>query len=198
MVRILGSIIDAIIHCKTREEAEELKEALAARLRECKLELHPDKTKIVYCKDDNHKGNHPETRFDFLGYTFRPRIARTKRGDYFVSFLPAISDKAKKAIRATIRSWNLGKQIGSTLEAIAKEKNGVIRGWINYYGKFYKSEVESLMEYLNKRLVRWATKKYKKLGRSLRKGVVWLMKVMRKTRCLFYHWNLGYQGISGQ
>ena len=90
---------DVIIHAKSRAQAEHVLEAVRQRLKECRLELHPEKTKIVYCKDDDRRGQHEHIKFDFLGYTFRPRRAKNRRGKFFVSFLPAISDKAAKAIR---------------------------------------------------------------------------------------------------
>lgn len=189
---------DVIVHCKTRKEAEELKAAIESRLKECKLELHPEKTKIVYCKDDGRDGDHPVTKFNFLGYEFRAREARTKNGRYFIRFLPAISEEAKKAIRQQIREWKLHLWSGRKLEDIAAYINCRVRGWLNYYGMFYKSEMEPTFAYLNKRLVRWATRKHKKLTRSVTKGARWLQRVMRKEGKLFAHWEYGFQGISGQ
>ena len=98
---------DAIVHCRTEGEAQEVRAAIAARLQECGLELHPEKTKIVYCKDDDRRRTYPNEKFDFLGYTFRPRRSKNRKGKYFINFSPAVSDKAVKAIRAEIRSWNL-------------------------------------------------------------------------------------------
>ena len=146
---------DIIVHCKTRKEAERLKDAIEKRLRECKLELHPEKTHIVYCKDDDRNGNYPNMKFDFLSYTFRARGAKRKTGEMFIGFLPAISDKAKRTIRQKMRNWKLHLRSGSCLEDIAKEINPILRGWINYYGKFYKSELNRLFTTLNSRLGRW-------------------------------------------
>ena len=189
---------DVVVHCRSLEEAEELKRAIESRMKECSLELHPKKTKIVYCKDDDRPGGYRQTSFDFLGYTFRARRARSKHGKYFTGFLPAISDKAKKAIRRRIRDWKVEWQCLDKLENIAKAIGRTVIGWVNYYGKFYKSELISLFEYLNRRLVRWAIRKYKRLKGSLRKGVKWLIKIMTKERGMFAHWKLGYRGISGQ
>ncbi len=109
------------------------------RLAECGLELHPEKTKIVYCKDDDRRGTHEHTSFDFLGYTFRPRRAKNRKGKLFISFLPGVSNKAAKSIRATIRSWRLGAtRNNQSLEEIAKFVNPFVRGWVNYYGRFYQ------------------------------------------------------------
>lgn len=189
---------DIIVHCQTLEEAETLKLAIEARLKECKLELHPEKTRIVYCKDDDRKGGHPQEQFDYLGYTFRPRQAKSKHGKYFVSFLPAISTKAEKRIRQTIREWKKRWQCGKSLEDIAEDINPRVRGWIIYYGKYYRSALVPLMNYLNKRLVRWAAKKFKRLKRSIRKGVNWIQRIIKKEPSLFVHWEKGFQAISEQ
>ena len=129
---------DGLVHCRTKEEALELKEQLEARFRECKLELHPDKTKIIYCKDDKRPGRYEHIKFDFLGYTFRPRRARSQLG-YFVGFTPGISNKAAKSVRDKVRKARLHRQVDKTIEQIAEIWNPALRGWINYYGRFYKS-----------------------------------------------------------
>ena len=189
---------DIIVHCQTLEEAEKLKLAIEARLKECKLTLHPDKTQIVYCKDDDRDGGHPNQQFDYLGYTFRPRQAKSKYGNYFVSFLPAISTKAEKRIRQTIREWKTQWRCGKTLEDIAEIIDPKVRGWLNYYGKYYRSALTPLLDYLNKRLVRWAIKKFKRLKGSIKKGVGWLQRIIQKEPEMFVHWERGFQGISGQ
>lgn len=148
---------DAVVHCKSKEDAEELRSSLEKRLAECKLELHPTKTRIVYCKDDNRKGDYPENAFDFLGYTFRPRGARNKFGKLFASFIPAISKKAKVAIQQTIRGWRLHLMSDKTLEDISQTYDPKIRGWANYYGRFYKSSMCSIYYHLNQALIRWST-----------------------------------------
>lgn len=132
---------DAVIHCRTELQARELRGNLEKRLRECGLELHPEKTKIVYCGSGGRKSEHPVIAFDFLGYTFRRRKAIGRQGDYFTSFLPAISNKAKVAIRDKMRSWQLHRRGGSDLKQIASLSNPVLRGWIKYYGAFFKSEL---------------------------------------------------------
>ena len=189
---------DIIVHCETEEQARGLKQVISQRLQECKLELHPEKTKIVYCKDSGRRGNHPDTKFDFLGFTFRARGARTNEGRVFQSFLPAVSDKAEKAMRQTIRSWRQLFISGQDLKDAAKKVNPIIRGWLQYYGKYYGSELKSLMDYLNKRLVRWMVRKHKRLRGSLRRGISWLQRIMSKEKGLFIHWAKGYIGISGQ
>ncbi len=134
---------DAVAHCNSLKEAEDLRCDLEKRFMECGLELHPTKTRIVYCKDDNRREDHPDIKFDFLGYTFRPRRAKNQNGKYFISFIPAVSNQAKKAMRQTIRDWRLQLKSDKTLEDLSKMFNPVLRGWENYYGCFYKSELYS-------------------------------------------------------
>ena len=153
---------DVIIHAKSRAQAEHVLEAVRQRLKECHLELHPEKTKIVYCQDEDRRGQHEHIKFDFLGYTFRPRRAKNRRGKFFVSFLPAISDKAAKAIRETIRGWRLAAtRNNQSLEEIAGLVNPSIRGWANYYGRFYRSALTPVLRHLERALVKWAQRKYK-------------------------------------
>ena len=157
---------DVIIHAKSQAQAEQVLEAVRQRLKECRLELHPEKTKIVYCQDDDRRGQHEHIKFDFLGYTFRPRRAKNRWGKFFVSFLPAISDKAAKAIRETIRDWRLAAtRNNQSLEEIAGLVNPSVRGWVNYYGRFYRSECTPVLRHLERALVRWARRKYKRLRR---------------------------------
>ena len=135
---------DIVAHCDTEEQARVLRAAIACRFEAVGLELHPEKTKVVYCKDANRGGEWEHTSFDFLGYTFRGRLARGRRG-FFVSFLPAMSAKAKKAKGRQIRAWHLNRRTGTDLSGIARDINPQVRGWINYYGVFYHSELFSLM-----------------------------------------------------
>lgn len=71
---------DAIVHCRTESEARTVMEAIRKRLAECGLELHPEKTRIVYCKDNKRRKECEHISFDFLGYTFQPRSARDRKG----------------------------------------------------------------------------------------------------------------------
>ena len=121
---------DAIVHCRTEVEAQEVRAAIAARLQECGLELHPEKTKVVYCKDDDRRRTYPNEKFDFLGYTFRPRRSKNRKGKYFINFSPAVSDKAVKAIRAEIRHWNLHLRSDKSIEDLSRMFNPKIRGWL--------------------------------------------------------------------
>ena len=188
---------DGIAHCRTKSEAEELLKTLDIRFKECGLELHPEKTKIVYCKDDDRRGDYPGTSFDFLSYTFRPRRAKNRWGNYFVSFLPAVSNKAGKAIRQKARRWKMHLRSDKSLEDLSKMFSPVIRGWINYYGKFYKSALYSTLRQLNRTLVRWAMRKFKKLKGHRRRAEYWLGKIAQRQPRLFPHWQMGVKPTAG-
>jgi group II intron reverse transcriptase/maturase len=181
---------DGICHCKTREEAERLKETLETRFKECGLELNKEKTKIVYCRDSDRKGEYPETSFDFLGYTFRPRGSKNRWGKFFINFSPAMSNKAGKAIREEIRSWNLCLRSDKTLGDLARMFNAKIRGWINYYGAYYKSQMYPTLRQIDRKLVLWATRKYKKLRGHKRRASHMLARIANQERELFAHWPL--------
>ena len=183
---------DALCHCRSREEAEDLKAALERRFAECRLELHPEKTKIVYCKDDDRRQEYPCTSFDFLGFTFRPRRSKNRWGKYFINFSPAISNKAAKAIRQEVRGWRLQLRSDKDLDDLARMFNAVIRGWVNYYGAFYKSALYPTLQHIDRKLARWATRKFKRLRRHRRRAEQWLRRVARRQPGLFAHWRLLY------
>src|SRR3989454_6089401 len=143
---------------------------IAARLKECGLELHPEKTKIVYCKDDDRRRMYPNEKFDFLGYTFRPRRSKNRKGKFFINFSPAVSDKAVKAIRAEIRSWDLHRRSDKRIEDLSRMFNPKIRGWLQYYGRYYRSALYPPMRQLDRSLARWAYRKYKKAARTFTVG----------------------------
>ena len=185
-----------MLHCGTKTQAEHVLATLTERMGRVGLELHPDKTRIVYCKDSHRHGSHEHQRFDFLGYTFRPRLATGTRG-VFVSFSPAVSDHAAKGIRRDIRRWRLHIRSASTLDALAQEVNPIVRGWISYYGRFYRSRLARSLSRIDDYLVRWATRKYKKLRYSRRKAVAWLATVRRRAPRLFAHWGLVTQPTVG-
>jgi RNA-directed DNA polymerase len=186
---------DGLVHCKTEEEAKHILEHLKRRFEECGLMLHPDKTKIVYCKDGNRKENHKENKFDFLGYTFRPRLVKCrKRNSMFVSFTPAVSNVALKSIKATIRQWRLRRRTDKELDEIARIYNPVIRGWLEYYGKYCPSALYSICRYLNRTLVAWAMRKYKKMrGHKTRAGK-FMEEISKVNPELFAHWKRGMIG----
>ncbi len=182
---------DAIVHCRTEAEAQAVRVAIAARMRECGLELHPEKTKIVYCKDDDRRRTYPTEKFDFLGYTFRPRRSKNRTGKYFINFSPAVSDKAVKAIRAEIRSWKLHLRSDKTIEDLSRMFNPVIRGWLQYYGRFYRSALYPPMRQLDRSLARWAYRKYKKLRGHLRRATHWVARISRRDPKRWAHWQMG-------
>lgn len=181
---------DAIVHCRTEAEAQEVRGAIAARLQECRLELHPEKTKVVYCKDDDRRGTYPNEKFDFLGYTFRPRRSKNRYGKFFINFTPAVSDKAGKAIRAEIRRWKLHLRSDKAIEDLSRMFNPIVRGWLQYYGRYYRSALYPLMRQLDRSLARWAYRKYKKLRGHLRRATHWIARISRRDARLFAHWQM--------
>ena len=182
---------DIIVHCRSLKQAEYLRMAIAARLGECKLELHPVKTKIVYCKDDVRPKWHEHEKFDFLGFTFRPRQVKGQSGKFFVGFTPAISNAAAKEVRQTMRQWKLDRQTPKTLDELATAYNPVLRGWINYYGRFRPSElVRVVFKHLEAALVRWARAKYKRLSARWLRTQQWLRGIALRQPRLFAHWQL--------
>jgi len=181
---------DVIAHCKTKAQAEAVLRSVEQRLAQCKLELHPQKTKIVYCKDDGHRGRHENEKFDFLGYTFRPRRAKNRWGGYFISFSPGVSNDAATKMRREMRSWHIHRQSDKAIEDLAHMLNPIVRGWIQYYGKFFKSALHPVFQHLNRTLARWASRKFKRLRRRCRKGEHWLGELARREPTLFAHWEL--------
>ena len=187
---------DAVIHCATEAQARRVLDAIRQRLAQVGLELHPDKTRIVRCKEDGRHGTHPVGRFDFLGFTFRRRVVRGPRG-LFEGFVPAISDDAAKAIRHTIRRWRLHLHSDRSLDDLARTVNPSVRGWIGYYGRFYRSELSKSLRRIDAYLVRWAMRKYRKLRYARRRAVAWLARVRRRVPTLFAHWAAGLQPSAG-
>lgn len=183
---------DAVVHCRSERQARQVRDAIAARFAQVGLELHPDKTRIVYCKDEDRTGSYEQEKFTFLGYEFRPRLAKNRHGKHFVSFLPAVSTEAKKKMGAEIRSWSLSRRSDKSLNDLAAMFNSTVQGWINYYGRFYKSELLYFLRRLNQHLVRWATRKYhKRLRNKERRAMAWLAGIARRFPRLFAHWRLG-------
>ena len=178
---------DVIVHCRTEREAEEVRKAIAERLRDCGLELHPEKAKIVYCKDELRKGRHTNEKFDFLGYEFRPRTSKSRTGKLFPNFSPAISNKSAKAIRDTIRSWKLPKCSDKAIEELTRLYNPIIRGWFQYYGRFYRTALYSIKRELDQELIFWAKRKYKKLRQHIRGARNWITSLSRRCPDLFAH-----------
>lgn len=183
---------DIIIHCESQEKAIAVLETVRNRFKACGLDLHPVKTRLVYCKDDLRPENHPNTTFDFLGYTFRPRAARTRRGKFFVGFLPAMSTKAANKVKEAIRNWRIpATRNNQSLADIASLVNASVRGWLNYYGRFYRTECVQLFYHFNGILATWAGRKYKRFRYRKAAAIVWLAEVSNRSPNLFVHWQQG-------
>ena len=163
-------------------------EALHERMAEVGLKLHPDKTKIVYCKDSNRRAQFACTSFTFLGFTFRPRCARRKDGVMFTNFLPAVSKDALKKMRAQVRSWRLHRRVNSTGQELAELVNPVVRGWMNYYGAFYRSELYPVLHHINTYLLRWIMNKYKRLS-TWDKAIQAMRDAIERNPRYFAHWS---------
>ena len=180
---------DGLVHCRSEQEAEALKATLQARLAECQLELHPTKTKIVYCRDSNRNGAYPNVMFDFLGYCFRPRKAENKRsGKLFCSFAPAVSPSALKSMRETIRDLEIRRRTDVSMGDIALKINPLLRGWIEYYGRYTPSALTTMLRYVNQTLLTWVMRKFKRFkGRKTCAGQ-FLTRIARERAGLFVHW----------
>ena len=178
---------DAVVHCVSERQARYVLQAIEERMRQVGLSLHPEKTRIVYCQDDNRRGLYEHVEFTFLGFTFRRRSTQTKNGTMFLSFLPAISSKALSRISADVRSWRLHHRTHLTEADLARRINPIVRGWMNYYGAFYKSALYPLLERINAYLMRWIRKKYQRLRGRKKAQTAWTQAVQRRPR-FFAHW----------
>jgi RNA-directed DNA polymerase len=181
---------DVICHCRSEAEARLLRQVLEARFARCKLQLHPQKTRVVYCKDDNRRGSYPERQFDFLGYTFRPRGAKNRAGKLFVSFAPAVSGKAAKAMRQQMRRWALHHRNDLALTDVVRQVRPALLGWVRYYGRFRPSALRDALRTLDHFLVRWAQRKYKRLRTHKLRAWDWLRRLRARQPALFPHWEL--------
>lgn len=180
---------DVVIHCSTKEEAQSLLKHIIERLKQCKLDVHPEKTKIVYCKDDKRGGGgNTNVQFDFLGYTFRARATRAGKGNLFTGFNPAISAKATKRIKERVRELKLVSRTTQTLEEIGAELNPIVRGWINHYGIFNRSVLDQILDCVNEAIAKWAIKKYKTLKKSYKRAYGWIARIKTRDPLLFAHW----------
>lgn len=187
---------DIIVHCRTKAQAKVILKAIEMRLLRCKMQLHPEKTKIVYCKDTKRPESYQHESFDFLGYTFRSRLCKGR--SCFVGFTPAVSQSAIKAMSSSIRGWKLRLWSFASLEEVAKQINPVIRGWLNYYGKFYRSALYPILRQIQNAMVRWAMRKYKKLKAHWRRATHWLGRIARRDPRLFVSWEFGFRPSVGQ
>jgi RNA-directed DNA polymerase len=180
---------DGLVHCRTEAEAVAMKAALATRLAECQLELHPDKTKIVYCKDGRRRGKYPNTKFDFLGYCFRSRAAISRQRKMFTGYGPQVSASSLKAMRQKIKGLHLRRRTHVRLADIAQELNPILQGWLNYYGRYAPAALHPVWKYVNETLIAWAMRKYKRYaGRKIQAGQM-IGSIANKRRRLFVHWH---------
>lgn len=179
---------DVVIHCQSEVQAAEIKTALSERLKSCGLKLHPEKTKMVYCKDNSRKGNYENISYTFLGYTFRPRGAQNRKTEKrFLSFLPAASREAQKRLRQKLKDKSLRRCAHMSIEEVADYLNPLLRGWFGYFSHFYKSELYWVAFHIDNRIMQWASNKHKW---NSRRPICWLNRIKRKTPELFAHWNL--------
>lgn len=190
-VRLCRYADDGVIHCKSEAQARLALDRLGRRLKECGLELHPGKTRIVYCQDINRQEAHPNIQFTFLGYTFRPRKAVDKYGRVYVNFSPAVSRDALRSMRQRVRSWHLQLKCDMELSDLSTIFAPVLRGWANYYGRFYASALNPLWRHVNAYLIRWMQRKYKHLRRRKLRAVQLLSKLAASSRKAFVHWEWG-------
>jgi RNA-directed DNA polymerase len=182
---------DIVVHCRSESQLKMIAHQIRRRFTQCGLELCEEKTKIVYCKDSNRSGSYPNQSFDFLGYTFRPRSVRDSNGRFFVSFSPAVSRKALKAMRAKLKGHPLIKAgYHRSIEELARAINPIIQGWIAYYGKFRKSAMSAIYSYINDKLLNWIRRKFKPLKRRKWRAGQWLRELYRQYPTLFAHWRV--------
>ncbi|MGH7761055.1 MAG: group II intron maturase-specific domain-containing protein [Candidatus Dormibacteraceae bacterium] len=188
---------DAVIHCRSEQQAKYVLAAITKRLTEVGLKVNSDKTRIVYCRDGRRQGSHEHRRFNFLGYEFRARLTKNRKTEeMFLSFLPAVSDEACKAMRREIRGWKLHLRSGLTLEDLAQEVNQSVRGWLSYYGRYYPSWLQFTLRGVNEYLIRWALRKYKKLHGHPGRARRFLANVARREPHLFVHWGHGARPLA--
>jgi RNA-directed DNA polymerase len=188
---------DALCHCTSQQQAEQLKAALIQRLADCGLEVHPQETRVVYCKDSLRRGTSPEQHFDFLGFTFRPRKSKDRCGRYFTNFSPAVSPQAAKGMRRTMRRWAVHRRSDKALDDLARMCNPVLRGWLNDSGRYYRSALHPTFRCLDEHLTRWAKQKYQRLRGHHRRARHWLRRTARTQPGLFAHWQF-FQSMAGQ
>ena len=178
---------DAVVHCVTERQANNLVAAIGDRMAEVGLRLHPTKTRIVYCQDGKRRLDHEHTAFTFLGYTFRARAARGKNGKVFTSFLPAISKDALNRLSGEVRRWRLHHWTGHTIAEVAARINPIVRGWMQYYGAFYRTVLRPLLQRINAYLMRWLRRKYRRL-RPFKKALACWQRMTSQYPRGFAHW----------
>jgi group II intron reverse transcriptase/maturase len=183
---------DIVCHCRSKEQGEALLRNLQERLAECKLQLHPVKTRLVYCKDGKRRGDYPVTCFDFLGFSFHARTVQDREGNLFTGFNPSVSRKALKRMNLAIRSLNINRGTTMTLPMLAARLNPIVRGWVTYYGAFYPETLKRFLVRIDLRLGRWARNKYKRLRGHKRQAWAWLKRCRESLPRMFVHWDFVY------
>jgi RNA-directed DNA polymerase len=183
---------DIVVHCQTEEEAKQVLEKISERMKTCKLELHPGKTKIVYCKQNNRPRKYPNVSFDFLGFSYKPRKIKAQGGKFFLGFGPAISSKAQVQIVQYFKRMKVHRATNATLEELARKLAPHIRGWINYFGKYRLWSMLKVFRSLNDRLVKWYMNKYKKYRNRVKPARTQLKQLARDFPAMFVHWQYGF------
>ncbi len=191
-VRFCRYADDGVVHCKSLAQAQLALRRIGERFRQCGLELHSEKTRIVYCKDSNRRKSYPAIKFTFLGYTFRPRKVRNKYGRMFVNFSPAVSCDALHMMRQTIRNWHIQLKGDKELGDLSSMYNPVLRGWSNYYGLFHGSAMTPVWKHMNFYLTRWLMRKYKHLSWHKTRAYKLLGKLAASSPKAFAHWEMGF------
>lgn len=182
---------DIVVHCQSEKQAQYVLDMITRRLKEYKLTLHPEKTKIVYCPRGEEDSEHPFQEFDFLGYTFKARPSERKDGTLFRGFGPAVSKAAAREIRQTVKDWRLQMHSGKTLKELAIMVNPQVRGWINYFGRYRRSDLYPALARVNTSLWRWTMRKYKRFHRKPDQARTWLIQQAESQPELFAHWKFG-------
>jgi len=195
-VRFCRYADDGVIHCKSEVQARLVLRKLGVRLGECGLELHPEKTRIVYCQDVNRQAAYPTIHFTFLGYTFRPRKAVDKYGRVYVNFSPGVSREALKKMRQTVRGWHIQLMCDQELDDLSNMFGPILRGWANYYGRFYPTALKPLWRQVNDYLVRWMRRKYKALARGITRAARALGRLAETAPSSFVHWERGFLPVA--
>jgi len=191
-VRFARYADDAVLHCRSKRQAEYVLARIRERFTACKLELHPGKTRIVYCKDINRLEEHPDIEFTFLGYSFRPRKAVDKYGRVYVNFSPAVCRNALKSMRQTIRGWHLQLKSDKSLADLSAMFSPVLMGWHQYYSRFYGSALKPVWRHMNQFLARWLMRKHKPLAGHKTRAFQTLKRLAEASPNAFVHWKMGY------
>lgn len=188
-VRFVRYADDIIVHCVSKRQAEYVLQRIKQRLKDCKLELNEEKTSIVYCKMNGRNENYPKVKFDFLGYSFKPRTTLNWKKKKFLGFDAGISTESQKKIIKDLKEKEKRMYFCKDLQEVAEVLNPSIRGWLNYYGHIRKSEMKRVLEATQYRIIKWLRKKYGRLKRRIKKAYSLLWKVKRRNPKLFAHWS---------